>query len=236
VGSTGLRVKIPFQTLPAVLDRAAILFASTAYKRRWPDIDNLIPLTDPTIIGQLDDQLDADMKSGVVDRDITLCAPSFRRGEAEAATSFVLGRLAKNPATLTYLQYSAWKRELRRSNIPVSVEAARDSKVHMLDHAGDAFEHRSIYECLGYEVSLAGQSYVLSSGLWYGTERRFTAAINRTIAALTSSRVTLPPWNTTDDEGTYNAACCNGTALILMDKKLVHYGGQHGHSFHVQSV
>ena len=96
----------------------------------------------------------------------------------------------------------------------------------MLDHAGDAFEHRTVYECLGYELSHAGQAYVLSSGLWHGAERRFTKGIDSMISALKPSGIRLADWNTTDDEATYNAECCKGTGFVLMDKKLVHYGGQ----------
>jgi uncharacterized protein (TIGR04141 family) len=42
-GGTSLRVKIPFNTLPDVLDKAGILFDSNAYKVVWPEIDNVRP-------------------------------------------------------------------------------------------------------------------------------------------------------------------------------------------------
>lgn len=47
--------------------------------------------------------LDADIQSGNADKDITMCVPSFRRSEMDAASSFVLGKMSQNPATTPYL-------------------------------------------------------------------------------------------------------------------------------------
>jgi uncharacterized protein (TIGR04141 family) len=96
----------------------------------------------------------------------------------------------------------------------------------MLDQDGTDFEARSIYECLGYEVSLSGEPFVLTSGLWYRAEGKFTKGIDAVINTLTPTGLTLPASKAGEHEGPYNERCCKKTAFTLMDKKLVHFGGK----------
>lgn len=224
-GATSLRLKIPFSTLPVTLDKAEVLFHSDRYKNHYPDIDSVGVVGNQTLIAQLDEMLDADIKSGKADRHVTMCAPSFRRGEMDSASSFVLGRMSKNPATSAYLEYSAWKFYLRKSGESPSLNEARATRVHMLDQDGGEFDARSVYECLGYEVSLNGTSFVLSSGLWYQADGSFTANIKNQISSLEETDIVLPPASPGESEGSYNSRCCRGSNLILMDRRIVHYGG-----------
>jgi uncharacterized protein (TIGR04141 family) len=224
-GATSLRLKITLGALPAAIDKAEALFASDAYLKRYPAIDSLRPIMDDSLTAQLDDLLDADMKSGKADRDAVMCAPSFRRGEMDSASAFVFGRMAQNPATSAYLEYSGWKYYLQKSRGSPSVDAARETRVHMLDHDGTKFDARSVYECLGYELALGGESFILSSGLWYRADGAFTKGIDGTIAKLKPTRIALPACKPGEQEGPYNARSCAGTGLLLMDKRLVHFGG-----------
>jgi uncharacterized protein (TIGR04141 family) len=225
-GSTSLRMKIPLSGLAAALDVAESLFGSKSYQKHYPAIDTLTVINSDATHAQLDDSLDADFKSGKADSNITMCAPSFRRGDADFASSFVLGRMSKNPATSAYLQYSAWKFHLQKEGILPCVVAALSTKVHMLDHHGIEFDARSIYECLGYEVSLGGEAYVLSSGLWYRADGKFTNGIDAAIGGLAASGLVLPTSKGGELEGPYNERCCKASAFTLMDKKLVHFGGK----------
>lgn len=224
-GATSLRIKIPLASLTSVIDKAEILFGSVAYKKRYPDIDTLTPVTDEPLRTKLDSLLDTDMISGKADKNITMCAPSFRRGEMDSASSFVLGRMSQNPATSAYLEYSAWRYHLQKFKQTPSAQTARATKVHMLDHNGLEFDARTVYDCLGYEVALNGESFVLSSGLWYRAEGSFTTSIDGIIATLAPTSITLPASNPGEHEGPYNARCCTSSGLILMDKRIVHYGG-----------
>lgn len=224
-GATSLRMKIPLATLPAALDETEVLFGSNAYKKKYPDIDSLTPVIDQTLSSQLDDLLDAEMKSGRADRHMTMCAPSFRRGEMDSASSFVMGRMSKNPATSAYLEYSAWKFHLRSAGKSPSVSAAKVTRIHMLDESGTEFDTRTVYDCFGYEVDLNGETFVLSSGLWYRTDTSFAKSIESAIASLKPTAIHLPPATPGENEGPYNKRCCCASDLILMDRRIVHYGG-----------
>jgi uncharacterized protein (TIGR04141 family) len=224
-GATSLRLKIEFTTINSVLDKTAPLFSSKAYKKRYPDIDNLTPVYDPALITQLDDLLGKDLASGIAEKSIAMCAPAFRRGEREYASDFVMGRMSSNPATSPYLEYSAWKFYLQKHGDSPNIALARQTKLHMLNDDGTAFDGCSVYDCFGYEVSLGGETFIFSSGQWYRAETKFTNGVDKTIDALTPTKHALPAAIAGEKEGPYNLRCGQVPGMLVMDKKLVHYGG-----------
>jgi uncharacterized protein (TIGR04141 family) len=170
--------------------------------------------------------LDKDLKSGKAQKDAVLFAPSFRRGDATSADGFVLGRLPANPAIAPYLTYASWERHLFKINQTPTLALALATPVHMIDIAGESFEKRSVYECLGYEVSNGGKQYVLSSGVWYAADTKFMADTDDVLARISTPSFTLPVWDGKQREDAYNNGCCGkGSGRLLMDKKIVHYGG-----------
>jgi uncharacterized protein (TIGR04141 family) len=226
-GATSLRVNISINTIMTVLDKALKLFASNAYRRHYPNIDNLVPVVDPAVIVTLDQALDGDLKSGKAKNEAVLFAPSFLRGDATSADAFAFGRRAGNLAISPYLTYSFWERHLQRKHQTPTLALAISTPVHMIDAAGDIFENRSVYDCLGYELSSGGKQYVLSSGTWYAADLKFLKSVENDIAAIASAPVVLPLWDQAKTEGEYNHICCKrkGSGLLHFDEKLVHVGG-----------
>jgi uncharacterized protein (TIGR04141 family) len=224
-GATSLRVSIPINTLGAVLDKSLNYFASTAYRRKYPAIDNLNAISDQTVIDGLDQELDKDLKTGTAKNDAVLFAPSFLRGDATSADGFVLGRLSANPAIAPYLTYGSWERHLSKSGQTPTLATAKTTPVHMIDAAGDSFEKRTVYECLGYEVSSGGKQYVLSSGVWYAADAQFVVSIDSLLAAIGAPAFRLPAWDGKQDEAQYNIACCKGpSGRLLFDRNIISYG------------
>ncbi|HUZ95039.1 MAG TPA: TIGR04141 family sporadically distributed protein, partial [Edaphobacter sp.] len=92
-GGTSLRVDRPFSQLQAVLDKATTLFASTEYKKRWPEVANVSPVKDLTLIAKLEAQLGAEFASGQAQKRLVLFTPARRRDEeSQLAQSYVFGR------------------------------------------------------------------------------------------------------------------------------------------------
>ena len=224
-GGTSLRLKIPLATISVVLDFAAKLFDKDSYRRKFPDIDNLVIVRDEILSHALDLQLDADLVSGAAKKRAVLVAPSFKHGEATFASEFAFGRLSGNVARAPYLQYGSWEQHLKKQKAKPSLDLARATRIHMFDAAGDLFETRTVYECIGYETAFQGKSYVLYSGNWYGADLDFTKMIEGALNGILPSPDTLPPWNGVLHEDEYNKSCCKGSGRLLFDKRIVHYGG-----------
>ena len=96
-GGTSLRVKIPFNTLPDVLDKAGTLFDSNAYKTVWPEIDNVAPVKEQSLIDKLENQLDVEFGSGQAQERLVIFIPTRRDEGASSMESYVFGRCRNYP-------------------------------------------------------------------------------------------------------------------------------------------
>ncbi|MDY6949777.1 MAG: TIGR04141 family sporadically distributed protein, partial [Pseudomonadota bacterium] len=152
-GSTSLRLNLPIGSLGAALDLATTLFAKDDYKKLWPEIDNIVPISDDARSATLDALLDADLQSGVAATKAVLFTPALRQGDYSSADAYSFGRISKNSAKAPYLLYSAWELFLSRKGRTPSLIAARESPVHLFDSSGESIDRKSVYDCLGYEVA-----------------------------------------------------------------------------------
>lgn len=227
-GGTSLKFGILPSKLLDTLDVIAERFDSGAHKKIWPQVDYLIAVREDARIARLDTELDRILPQPRAADRISLAAPALRSGERPYPEHFAIGRLGKNPVTAPYLLFGNWTAFVRGQKNTPSVAVARATAVHLLDENKEKIDACSFYECFGVEVSLNGQPFILSSGIWYEAKRQFVQDTNQVMLSLKAPPCSLPAWNTTDDEGTYNAgACVKDKSLWLFDKKLVPIGGGH---------
>ena len=155
-----------------------------------------------------------------------LFTPQQRKGDTLVVSSYVIGRLSKTPPLTPYLTFAGWEGYTKKRKMPLSVATAKAMPVHLMDDGARELGECSVFECFGYEGSLGGKPYVLSSGTWFEVVPTFLKRINDTVKAIPLPSKVLPPWNQQDDEGKYNEGCANkDKSLIHFDKKNVPYGG-----------
>ncbi len=224
-GATSLRVQLPLSDLGAALDTSLALFASNAYKNTWPEVDNISVVKDQTVIAELEAQLDAEIASGHAQQKIVMFTPAHRREEASIVESYVFGRMSKAPVTTPYLTVDGWTSFLQRHKRTPSVEEARNTPVHLLDEAKEEFKICTVFDCFGYELSRAGQQYLLSSGIWYDVVGAFLTRINHSVSHIATPVLTLPSWNQVESEGAYNLRCASAGGFLHFDAKNIMFGG-----------
>ena len=225
-GGTNLRVAIDIDDLAALLDRSLTEFASNAYQKRWPEIDNLVAVRDPVIVDTLEKALDAELNTGHGPKKVVLFTPQQRRGDSLVVSSYVIGRLSKTPPLTPFLTFGAWEGYAKKRKLPVNVATAKAMTVHMMDEGVQELGECNVFECFGYEGSLNSKPYVLSSGIWFEVVPTFLKRINDTVKGIPAPAKLLTAWNQVDDEGTYNESCAKkDKSLLHFDKKDVWYGG-----------
>lgn len=224
-GGTSVRLNLPIGQLPSILDKLEPLYKSTAYKKRWPDIDHLTPIRDADVIDQLEAVLDKELESGEAQKRLALFTPSFRRDESLAVDSYVLGRLTQTPPKNYYLTSDGWIDYLKAHDRAPSVAEAKGLAVHLLDRDGNESKTCTVYDCFGYEGALNGKQFVLSSGVWYQVGSEFVSRVNKAVASIGSKAIKLPSWNQVESEGEYNERCCENSSLLHFDSKNTHFGG-----------
>jgi uncharacterized protein (TIGR04141 family) len=224
-GSTSLRLTLPIAAIAAVLKKSTELFASAAYRKRWPEIDNLRPVVDSQLLAKLEAQLDQDLGDAQKLKRIALLTPTHPRHEALIVDSYVIGNMSDPPVKRPYLTIDSWIAHLSAKHHTPSVSTARSTKVHRLDDNDDEIRRCSMFDCFGYELSLAGRTYVLSSSVWYEVVADFLTKINTQISALEQPSTLLPAWNGVDSEGQYNTACGARKGFLGFDEGMIHFGG-----------
>lgn len=224
-GGTSLRVKVPFDTLSGLLDKTGALFDSNAYKKVWPEIDNITPVKDQSLIEKLDHQLDADFASGKAQKRIVMFIPSRRDENSQSIESYVFGKLTKLASKTPLLNISGWLLNLTAHQKLPSVEEAKHSRIHLMDEFKEEVSAYTIFECFGYELPFNGQQYVLSAGIWYEVVPGFLSKINKTANAILPPKTNLVPWQPPESEGEYNLRCANSKKFLFFDAKNVMFGG-----------
>jgi len=224
-GGTSLRVDIDFSTVPDVLDRSATLAKSVAYRKHWPEIDNLTVVVDESLIQKLEAQFDAELKSGEAQKSLVMFAPTYLREEASGVDSYVFGRLSKTPASAPYLLVDSWINLLKKEKREPTVAEARSTWVHLLDEGKEAMKKYSIFQCFGYELTYGGDQFILSSGIWYSVSLAFLKKINSAVAKIPAPATVLPAWDGKEREGAYNARCAKAKGYTSFDAKNLRYGG-----------
>jgi len=226
-GGTSLRLNLPISELASVLDEGSTLFASDAYKKDWPDIDNINPVKDDLLIGKLEHALDEDFGNGQAKTRIVMFTPSQRKDETILADSYVYGRLAASAPTSPYLLFDTWLGYLAKKQLKPSVAEAKSSPLHILDEERNEIKTCSVFDCFGYEISVGGSVFILASGTWYEVVDDFVKRINGAIKKISQPNSVLPAWNGTDDEKAYNIACGKAGPCLNCDAKNIFYGGGH---------
>jgi uncharacterized protein (TIGR04141 family) len=224
-GGTSLRVEIEFSALPDVLDRSAALANSLAYRKHWPEIDNLTVVVDETLVQKLEVQFDAELKSRQAQKTLVMFAPTYLREEAAAVDSYVFGRMSRTPASAPYLLVDSWISFLQKEKREPTVSEAKGSWVHLLDEGKEELKRYSAFQCFGYELSHGGSQYILSSGIWYSVSSDFLTKVNAAIKKIPAPTTLLPPWNGTEREGVYNARSGQLNGFASFDAKNLRYGG-----------
>jgi uncharacterized protein (TIGR04141 family) len=226
-GGTSLRVDVEFSTLGDVLDKSSQLFKSTAYRKYWPDIDNLSVVADQGQVDKLEARFDEELKDGTAEKKLVMFAPTYLREEVDAIDSYVFGRMAKAPVTVPYLFVQSWLGYLEREGREKTVAEARVTSVHLLNNDNESFRRYSVFQCFGYELSFGGKHYILSSGVWWEVSQDFLTKVNTEVTGLRPPEVLLPAWNQVESEGEYNQRCARAAGFTFYDAKKLWYGGGH---------
>jgi uncharacterized protein (TIGR04141 family) len=226
-GGTSLRVDVEFSTLGDVLDRSSGLFKSTAYRKHWPDIDNLSVVNDQVLIDKLEAQFDDELSDGAAEKKLVMFAPTYLREEVDAIDSYVFGRMTKAPVTSPYLFVQSWLDYLDREQREKTVSEAKTTSVHLLDSDNEPFKRYSAFQCFGYELSFGAKNYILSSGTWWEVSQDFLKRVNKEVANIRPPQIDLPAWDQVESEGEYNKRCAQAAGFTFYDAKMLWYGGGH---------
>lgn len=220
-GMDALNVAVPAtaETLGQLLRAYRKKFEDTSYRERFPGIDQIAEVSDPSLRTDLDGVLLE--RIGRHDTaDIWMATPEIVPWDR--VSGFQYGRGSQHPEhyDINLVDYLA---ETARDGVPTRSTFARD--VICIDPDGTAIDKWRGYQCLYAELDRDEQSYVLSGGRWYRVQRDFVEQVNAAFDEIETAENLLPPYSDRN-EGDYNRrVAASDDSLALMDKVLVPHGG-----------
>ncbi|HET9283719.1 MAG TPA: TIGR04141 family sporadically distributed protein [Candidatus Angelobacter sp.] len=217
-GSESLHLAIPIQMngLPDLLDQLADKFLDKSYKSKFPWIDHISEVTNPTLQAELDETLAKEIASGQTSS-VWLAVPEIVNWVKISRFRFI----AAGPK-LEYPDIHLENFIKAIGSTPVTVDLLKRKHVITIDENGEKLDQWPVYKCLYAELDHGGSSYVLSGAKWYGVDKNFVDDVNAEYDAIKDYDGTFPEYQHAT-EGVYLDAVAKSdtTKYALMDQKWI---------------
>jgi uncharacterized protein (TIGR04141 family) len=225
-----INATVTFDGLGTKCGEAFAIFQQTAYRDRYPWIDNFIRVRDPLMVETLDKVLE-DRLNDAAPVDIFLAPPSLLDTQEHRGYRYPRQRGGLHE-DLRLADYLAKAVIPEKNGVPASRLTIAEIKKSKIRHytadektPGDTF---SVYDSVVFETIRDGKLFTLTRGEWFQIDQHYVTEVDNEVKSIEDHpALILPGANDNELEGDYNAraAASSGGHLLLMDKKLVMYGG-----------
>ncbi len=212
--------------LPELCEKLLELYQDESYKQNFPNIQNIAPVRDPSVIASLEAKLLEALRAKsdhlalsvpeILDYHDGLWATFAGAGHGLVYDDVFMGRYYE------YLQLNGVDLD------SLDVEALKKHSLLLTDEDGQSNgERHSLFKCLIFDTALkaGSETYHLCDGNWYLIDSEFVTRLSSYLDPLCAAS-TLPNF-THKDEGDYNATVGAGSsALVCLDKKNIAPKGQ----------
>lgn len=227
-GSSNIRVSSSTDAagLTALCEELLTLYLDDAYETAFPDIQNISPVRDPSIIASLN----AELVSALRDKDETLALSvpdilDFGDGLWGTFSGGGTGKVYDDIFIERYYEY------LYEADLDLNTVGIEDLKRHQLvltnDDGSIVRDRHSIFKSLVFDTTLneSSETYHLCEGNWYLIDSDYVARLKAFLDPLCED-TSLPDFNHAD-EGAYNLAAAAAQAgRICLDKTNISPAGQ----------
>jgi uncharacterized protein (TIGR04141 family) len=216
-------VEVELASLRDKLQAYLAQYLKEDYRERFPWVDNIREVRDPTVSDELDGELVKRIRERRLER-VWLAAPELL--DWRDVAGFTYGR-EQEPPYLDDINFESYLDHVRDPG-EISPEMLRRHRVFCISVETDSpREHWSLYRCIHAEIDRRGGTYLLNAGKWYQVSNEYVRAVNEAVARIPSSNAICFPEYNDPSETDYNARMhhSNPAVFALMDGKTVRYGG-----------
>jgi uncharacterized protein (TIGR04141 family) len=214
------------ESFVAFLARCLDLYGAKTYKKRFEWVDNIVPLRDFGLVGELEHKLAelVESKSST----IAMSAPALLSWNDHDYFSFEKKKKGQSPCA-NHLDIGHWVEHAALKGVKINPEALHSEQIYAFRQGEQSFERWSLIECLHAVVPLNDRLFLAHAGSWFELSKSFVAEIEKRVEGISVSKIVLPLTTMAEKEGDYNARAALESAgmLLLLDKKLIWHGGSH---------
>lgn len=214
-GSTSLKVGMKTQPaqLPQICEQLLVLYDDETFKETFPNIQNISPVKDPSIIDQLNGKLLEAFRER--DEGVVLAIPDIVDYQGDKTCCFFRANGETSEIHPDISIGGLWEFLEKRGIDTPDADALRHIQLYLCDVEGTQGRAYSVMRSLVFETNIDGDGaiYHMTDGSWYRAESAFVARMTDYInERCTQSH--LPPYNHDQtvktkqvySEAAYNAA------------------------------
>jgi uncharacterized protein (TIGR04141 family) len=221
-GRDSLAVAVPtsLAKLRPLLERYHDLGLSTAYRKVFPEVGNIVEVTRKAKRDELSQRVVEGIQRGETER-IWMAIP-----ELLDWTDAQFG-YAPSGGELEDIHLATYREHLGAS--PLSLARLRRDHVYCTSVTTNApRDSWQVFRCLYAELEDADGTYLLDDGRWFRVNRGLVEAVNTSIRAIPQTALALPRCSDGESEDAYNArlAASDPTLALLHNAPVVYGGGQ----------
>jgi uncharacterized protein (TIGR04141 family) len=187
-------------------------------------VENLLPVKDKDLIGELEDQLWESLNS-TERKNMWLAIPDLI--DWSGVTGFSYGGNVQDIEVDPVLDLDRFVSTLRKD---ATLETVKRREIFMVFSDGAPPKPFSAFRCLYAEVKTKAGLFILNVGGWFKVERSFQAMVEGYFVQLPRKSFTEPFLEYSHDgEGAYNEDICDRASgsLAMLDRKLIRFGGSY---------
>jgi len=221
-------VDISIDKLKPLMTRLIKLYKKTKYKRDYPELGKILPVSSVVTIESLDQQLIAGIQDAA-NKNIHIAIPEFMRIEDPLYLNF---RKPIEFEGFSFLTIDDFRTQAGRGLKSISINSLKNTrKIYAYDQNLEIKNAWSLYKCFYFETTLSssvGSVFILSEGQWFEIRRGVVDEINSYISKIPKSGFAFPEYDikTDKNENGYNKRCSAGIVdSQVLDAKNIYMKG-----------
>lgn len=226
-GTSSLKISTTFDasSILSVCKKLLDMYGKNDYKKHFPDLQNIVPVKDPTLISSLNKKFIESLNSTSSDTILTI--PEL----VEYNDSFYIkysgeGRTKLQFDDVKLEDYKTYLQEKKEENFEFDIRMLKKHELNLVDSEGKSKKSYSIYKCLLFDCDLNGSFYHLCEGEWYSIEKNYIEKLQKSLDPLFVEDDFFPAFKH-PCEAEYNKAIASTSPeYICLDKKNIAPQGQ----------
>jgi len=224
-GASSLKVssKVTANEISELCEKLLKIYKKDDYKKSFPELHNIVPVKDPSVLDQLNDKLVDAFNDMAIELVLTIPELIDHNGSFQIKYSGV----GRTQAVFDDVYILHYREYLTEKNIQdVSLEIFRKHKLRIQDENGNTKQSYTIFKCFIFDCELDTQHYHLCEGEWYCINKDYIQRIkNELDPSFVDSDILTECLQKREDEFNLYIASENDD-VICLDKKNIAPKGQ----------
>lgn len=223
-GTNSLKISSKYEAsnLESLCTKLLELYKKRDYKEIFPDIGNVSPIKDPTILAKLNKNLEKAFKKKSTE--LVLTIPEIIDNLYSLRIEYH-GAGGKNKDFDENNIYN-YQNYLHENQCKVSIEKLKNHVMYLIDENGAKHQSYSIYRCILFECNDNNEYYHLCDGDWYKIEKEYIKKLKKELDPIFTEHPVLKICNAKDEASYNKEIAAKNKSYHCLDKTNITISGQ----------